>query len=276
MQAKSLAWLLAFGIGLAAVSAGMVVGIPGEDASASSLRVLILDNSLERPVYRPERQWGVFLNGVPFDRVHMPSLEAEVSLEPYTHMIISGSTASVVEPNEWIDAEAGLVREAAEMDLAILGSCFGHQMLVYALSGPEYVRHADAPEIGWIEIRMNEAEVVGDPVFAEIPAMWHAFAWHSDEVVNAPPPWTVLGSSASCDVHVIRYGDAHIWGIQSHPETPPHTAKTLLWLQRIFFEQDSQEIIEALRQTPEDDGMAAAIVERFLRVASRSCSVTAD
>ena len=266
MYGKGLTWLIAVAIGLVAVVAAAIVSIPGEQASGPSLRVLILDNSLERPIYRPERQWAVFLKGVPFDRVHMPSLEADVALESYTHMIITGSTASVVEPNEWIDAEAALVRDAVEMDLAILGSCFGHQMLVYALSGPEYVQHAEEPEIGWIEIRMVETEAAGDPVFAEIPDIWHAFVWHSDEVIDAPAPWTVLGSSSDCDVHVIRYGGANIWGLQSHPETPPHTAKMLLWLQRIFFEWDSEEIDDALCQTPEDDGMAAAIVERFLTV----------
>ncbi len=266
MRAANAGCLVAVGIGLAALVVAAVVNVPGEVVPPASLRVLILDNSLERPIYRPERQWAVVLGDVPTDRVHMPTLEADVSLELYTHVIITGSTASVVEPSEWIDAEANLVREAAEMELAILGSCFGHQLLVYALSGPEHVQHADAPEIGWIEILMDEVEAASDPVFAEIPAVWHAFAWHSDEVVDPPAPWHVLGSSTGCDVHVIRFGDENIWGLQSHPETPVHTARTLLQLQRIFFDWHSEEIASALRQPPQDDGMIVAIVERFLAV----------
>ncbi|MBN1859501.1 type 1 glutamine amidotransferase [Candidatus Bipolaricaulota bacterium] len=266
MCEKNSGWLIAVGIGLAALVVGALDQMPAREVPSSSIRVLILDNSLERPIYRPERQWSVSLDGAPYDRIHMPTLDADVSLEPYTHVIISGSTASIVEPTEWIDAEAALVRDAARMDLAILGSCFGHQLLVYALSGPEYVRHADAPEIGWIEIFMDEVEMAGDPVFAEIPAVWHAFAWHSDEVVDPPAPWHVLGSSTGCDVHVIRFGGENIWGLQSHPETPAHTAKALLWLQRIFFGWHSEEIEDALGQPPQDDGMITSIVAGFLAV----------
>lgn len=266
MHDRNLGWLIAVGICAAALLIGAAADLPAGDQPGPSLHVLILDNSLERPIYRPERQWGRFLGDVPYDRVHMPSSTETVALEEYTHVIISGSAASVVEPAEWVDAEAALVRDAVEMDLAVLGSCFGHQMLVYALSGPEYVRHAERSEIGWIEIRMDESEATADPVFADIPAAWHAFAWHRDEVVDPPAPWRVLGSSTGCAVHVIRFGEENVWGLQSHPETSAHIAKTLLWLQRIFLDWHSEEIKDALGQPPQDDGTIVGIVERFLAV----------
>jgi GMP synthase-like glutamine amidotransferase len=253
--------LVAIGIGLAigAVS-DLVSHIESGPPEPPSARVLIVDNSLNRPIYAPERQWKPYLGGVPFDVVHVPGGEEIPPVGDYTHMIVSGSIASLVDPPEWVAAEVDLVTRAADEGLAILGSCFGHQMLVYALSGSEYVRRAAAPEVGWIEVEMT-AE---DWLFADLPDRWHAFAWHSDEVADPPEPWRVLGRSSTCDVHVIRYGDAPIWGLQSHPETKPFTAKLLLFLDKLAFDWGSEEICAALLQKPQDDRIIGSLIQRFL------------
>jgi len=259
---ESRLWLLiAIGVGLAVgIAANLAPYIECRSPEPPVTRVLILDNSLNRPIYRPVNQWRRHLDGVPSDAVHMPSAKELPSLDDYTHVIITGSTASLVAPPAWADAEAELVREAAERSLAILGSCFGHQMLVYTLSGHEHVARAASPEVGWIAVEMS-AE---DALFADLPNPWHAFAWHYDEVVDPPPPWRVLGSSSVCGVHVIRYGDAPIWGLQSHPEATPCDAKTLLLLQRLFRDGNSVETCVAICQEPQDDKIIGVLVERFL------------
>jgi len=255
-------WLLiAIGVALAVgVATDLIPYLGNQPPEPPSARILILDNSLNRPVYRPVRQWKRYLDGVLVDSVHMPSAKHAPSLDGYTHVIITGSTASLVEPPEWVNAEVAVVQEAAERGLAILGSCFGHQMLVYALSGPEYVARAASAEVGWVAVEMSE----DDPLFEDLPNPWHAFAWHYDEVVEPPLPWTVLGSTSTCDVHVIRYGDAPIWGLQSHPESTPCDAKTMLLLQKVFREWDSEAISAALCQTPHDDKIIDVLVARFL------------
>ena len=260
-------WLLiAIGVGLAAGVATNVIPYlecrPSEEPPA---RVLILDNSLNRPLYQPVCQWKRHLEGVPVDAVHMPSGEQVSSLDDYSHVIITGSTASLVDPPAWANEEAKLVQQATDRGLAILGSCFGHQMLVFALSGPAHIRRAVLPEVGWVSVEMSE----DDPLFASLPNPWHAFAWHYDEVVQPPPPWKVLGSTSVCDVAVIRYGDAPIWGLQLHPETTPFGAKSLLLLHQVFRDWKSKEIRAALRQRPCDDKIIGAVVERFLAVGQR-------
>ena len=255
-------WLLiAIGVGLAVgVATNLSPYLECRPPEPPSTRVLILDNSLNRTIYRPVRQWKRHLDGVPVDSVHMPSEEQVASLDDYTHIIITGSTASLVEPPEWAEAEAELVREAERRGLAMLGSCFGHQMLVYALSGSEHVARAESAEVGWVAVEMNG----DDPLFADFPNPWHAFAWHYDEVVGPPDPWRVLGSTSICGIAVIRYGDAPIWGLQLHPESTPCDSKTLLLLQKVFRDWDSKEINAALCQTPQDDQIIGILVERFL------------
>jgi len=255
-------WLLiAIGFGLAVgIAADLIPHLGGQPPEPSPIRVLILDNSLNRPIYQPVRQWKGLLKGVPSDAVHMPSEVPVPSLDDYTHVIISGSTASLVEPPTWVDAEVALARGAAKRGLAILGSCFGHQILVYALSGPEHVARAASPEVGWVAVEMSGE----DPLFADLPNPWHAFAWHYDEVVDPPLPWRVLGSTSLCEVHVIRHGNDPIWGLQSHPETKPCAAKSLLLLQKVFRDWGSEEISAALCRSPHDDEIIGVIVERFL------------
>ena len=260
-------WLLiAIGLGLAVgIAADLIPYLKCEPPEPSSVRVLILDNSLNRPIYQPGRQWKSLLKGLPVDAVHMPSEGPVPSLDDYTHLIISGSTASLVDPPAWAEAEAVLVREAADRGLAILGSCFGHQMLVFALSGPEHVARAASSEVGWVAVEMSEE----DSLFAGLPSPWHAFAWHYDEVVDPPWPWRVLGSSTTCGVHVIRHGDDPIWGLQSHPETTPCEAKSLLLLQKLFRDWDSKEVSAALCQKPQDDKIIGVVMERFLAAGQR-------
>lgn len=258
---------------IAAIGLGVFVGLfasvsPNLVSSSEeppSVRVLILDNSLNRPIYSPARQWKSHLGDVPSDVIHVPKGDPLPELANYTHVIITGSSASLVDPPEWVEREAHLVREAESAGLTILGSCFGHQLLVYALSGSEHVQRAASPEIGWVAIHMEG----DDAMFEGLPNPWHAFSWHYDEVVALPEPWKVLGRSSSTGVHVIRYGDAPIWGLQAHPEISPRSAKFLLFLDLLFFNWGSEQVRAALRQTPQDDSTIGTVVERFLAERAR-------
>jgi len=253
--------LFAIGIGLIVCTfLNICSSIDIAPAGIPSTRVLLVDNSLSRPIYVPERQWGCYLGDVPYDVVHIPGGEEIPPVADYTHMILSGSTASLVDPPDWAAVEVDLVTQAADEGLAILGSCFGHQMLVYALSGSDHVQRAATSEVGWIEVEMTTE----DWLFADAPNPWHAFAWHYDEVVDPPEPWRVLGHSTACPVHAIRYGDAPIWGLQSHPESKPCAAKTLLLLDFLVFDWGSEEIWAALWQKPQDDRIVGSLIERFL------------
>jgi len=255
-------WLL-FAVGL-----GLVVGVATDliefleprPSEPSAARVLIVDNSLHRPIYQPVQQWLRYLEDFPVDAIHAPSGDTVEFVGDYTHVIITGSTASLVDPPAWADVEADLVRDAADLGLSILGSCFGHQMLVYALSGPEYVVRAASPEIGWVGVEIFEF----DPLFEGLPSPWHTFAWHSDEVVALPDPWMVLGRTSLCETAVIRFGEMPIWGLQVHPETRPIEAKALMLLQKLSQGGSSPELCAALLQHPEDDGVLDIVMERFL------------
>lgn len=225
-------------------------------------RVLILDNAVHRFLFKPPWHWKAALGAVPVDVVNVPSGRRIPPLDEYTHLILTGSEASVLEPKPWFDAEAKAIREATERGLPMLGSCFGHQMLVHALSGPERLRRSETPEVGWIEVDVFER----DELLADVPRPWHVFSFHLDEVVAPSPPWRVLARSDRCAVHAVRYGDRPIWGIQPHPEISERKAEFFARLYLLVYGGAGRETVSGLRRPEPRDRAIHGIVQRFLGV----------
>lgn len=224
-------------------------------------RILVLGNSIDRSVYRPIEEWSRYFGGVPFDAVHVPANEPIPPLDRYTHLLVTGSDASFARPETWFDAEADAVRDAVDRGLAVLGSCFGHQMLAWAISGPECVRRAPIPELGWVAIRTVES----DPLLADLPNPWHAFAAHLDEVVNPPEPWRVLAGNDACAVQAMRYGGRPVWGIQPHPETSPDEAKFQMEAGIKQYPEYAEAIRRAIDSPVQDDRTAPRLIAAFLK-----------
>jgi len=223
-------------------------------------RVLIIDCCIYPDIYRPVDHWRALLGGVPADAVHLPSGETAPDLAGYSHVVLAGSEASIVRPEPWYEVEAGLVRRAAALGKAMLGSCFGHQMLALALSGPRHVRASATPELGWAAVDV----VADDPLLEGLPNPFHAFVAHFDEVHDPPPPWRVLARNSGCEVQVMRYGDKPIWGVQAHPEIDPETGRALLAGLSAKEPETAGLVGRALEQTPRDDRVVAEMMRRFL------------
>jgi GMP synthase-like glutamine amidotransferase len=223
-------------------------------------RVLILDCCIYPDIYRPADHWRALLGDVPADAVHLPTGGAAPDLAAYTHVVLTGSEASIVRPEPWYAVEAELVRRAAAAGKALLGSCFGHQMLALALSGPRHVRASATPELGWAAIE----RLAPDALLDGLPDPFSAFVAHFDEVADPPPPWRVLARSAGCAVQVMRFGDAPIWGVQAHPEIDPETGRALLAGIAVKTPERAAIAAAALAQEPRDDRVVGEMVRRFL------------
>ncbi|MGB2983989.1 MAG: type 1 glutamine amidotransferase [Candidatus Bipolaricaulia bacterium] len=232
----------------------------GRYTSAMPPRVLIVDNAVHRFLFKPCWHWKAHLKGIDTRIVNVPSGAAIPPLDAFTHIILTGSEASIIEPKPWFEVEAMLIREAVDRGIPILGSCFGHQMLVYALSGPDYLQRSDPPEVGWAKIEMAES----DPLFDGLPNPWNSFVYHFDEVVDPPEPWRKLGRTRLCDTHVLRYGDRRVWGIQAHPEMSSWKARIFLRFTLLLGRKPVRHIFHALRNAPPRNDVADTVLQRFL------------
>lgn len=225
-----------------------------------SIRVLIIDNAVHRLLFKPAWHWKSHLKGIDTATVNLPSNKRVPNLSDFTHIILTGSEASILEVKPWYEQEARLIREAVERDIPILGSCFGHQMLVYALSGSDYVGPSNPPEVGWAAIEMTGS----DALFDGLPNPWLSFVYHFDEAVDPPEPWIKLGKTKYCDTHVLRYGQQQVWGIQAHPEISSRKARFFIRATLLMGQKPLKHILKALRAAPPRNDVASTILTHFL------------
>ncbi|MCX6573321.1 MAG: type 1 glutamine amidotransferase [Candidatus Aminicenantes bacterium] len=218
----------------------------------------IVDNSVIPEIYRPVEHWSRHLD-VPWQAF----TAREGSLpDPaaFSHIILTGSEASILEREPWVDAEAAMVREAVAAGPAVLGSCWGHQLIAFALAGDGHVRRAARPEIGWIPIRLERSSALLGPAGTSA----FTFSSHYDEVFDLPAGFGVLASSEGCAVQAFRVGDKPVWGLQCHPEIDVPTGQQFIrdLIGRGF--KGREALLEAQAQPPRDSGLIRGIVRAFL------------
>lgn len=225
----------------------------------SQAKIAIIDNSIEPSIYTPVKHWSTYLD------LEWDDFRAKKGILPdldcgYSHIIITGSEASIMEREDWVDKEVVLIQEAVERGISILGSCYGHQLLALALAGPESVRRSPHPEVGWIPIKIKESKgILGNDNTA------HMFSIHFDEVINLNSDFSIIASSEFCDIHAFQYKDKPIWGIQAHPEINIEAARFFLkrlieqgtWLKPLFE--------RVLNSPPKDSGHIFTILKGFLQ-----------
>jgi GMP synthase (glutamine-hydrolysing) len=225
-------------------------------------RILILDNSIDQSIYTPVLHWQRDTEEAVL-AVRPPLGQFPEDLRSFSHVIVAGSEDSILEDYDWILRQCALVRELALARVPILASCFGHQLVVRALSGKAFVRRSLTPEFGWVEV---EKTVAGqsDPLLAEVPDPFYVYSSHFDEVFDLPGDWATLATSSRCAHAVIRHAKLPIWGFQHHPEINPLEGQLLanaIW-DRL---PDRQQVIAAGR-CPEvrDSRITRTLLRSFL------------
>jgi GMP synthase (glutamine-hydrolysing) len=123
-------------------------------------------------------------------------------------LVLSGGPGSVSK------SEApSLNEDLLELDIPVLGICYGQQLLVSHFGGR--VEPATEREYGRATLRLVEPE---DPLFEGVPAESVVWMSHGDGVVGLPDGFRVLGTSGNSPFAAIRQGDRPVYGLQFHPE----------------------------------------------------------
>jgi len=124
----------------------------------------------------------------------------------YDVLVVTGSPWSVTDTDSigsWIGREIEMVRTAHDAGVAVLGLCFGGQVLSTALGGE--VRRVEPPEFGWHEVDTDLPDAIA-------PGPW--FEWHYDGF-TVPDGATEIARTA-VSPQAFRIGRSV--GTQFHPE----------------------------------------------------------
>ena len=138
------------------------------------------------------------------------------SLDGYAALIILGGpmNSDQIENYPNLLTEVGIIREAVERDMSVLGICLGAQLLAKALGGT--VSRNAVREIGWHDVELTDAGL-NDPVLSTFSPTQEVFQWHEDGI-TLPPDAELLATSPASPVQAFRYGE-HAYGFQFHLET---------------------------------------------------------
>ncbi|MCV7149881.1 type 1 glutamine amidotransferase [Mycolicibacterium pyrenivorans] len=113
----------------------------------------------------------------------------------------------------WVGTEMQLIRDAAERGTALLGVCFGGQLIAQAFGGT--VARSSHPEIGWHDVHSDRPDLVpGGPWF-----QWHFDRW------TLPPGATELARTANASQAFVL---GRAMALQFHPEVDADLLK--VWL----------------------------------------------
>jgi GMP synthase-like glutamine amidotransferase len=222
------------------------------------IRVAIVDNSIDPSNYGPVEHWGKFL-GVPVESFRAPEGRFPAFDGNFSHFILTGSEASIMDRKAWVEDEIVILREAVRRGYPMLGSCYGHQLIALALGGSGCVRRSPRPEIGWYPIDiLMKGEILGEEDSA------YAFCSHFDEAVGLGAGFQVLASTPACPVQAFKVAGRSVWGIQFHPEMDVPDARQYLRNIAGLGIPTSALFAEALKKEPRDSGLIRTIVRHFL------------
>jgi GMP synthase-like glutamine amidotransferase len=225
-------------------------------------RILFLDNSIENDLYRPLSYWEPVLL-FDFDSYRASAGELPDDLDAYSHIFISGSTASVMDNAGWIKAEQELIRTAVDQGKVIVGSCFGHQIIARALFGDGAVRKRPALDVGWPEIEI----LTDDALLGAAGSKIYGYVFHYDEVCQIDEKdATVIARSKACEILALKLNDRPVWGIQPHFEMG--IVEVLKFIERIKGDgiPDRPSLLNSVENYPRDSGWIIPLMKAYHQI----------
>jgi len=139
-------------------------------------------------------------------------------------LILSGGPASVYEPSA-----PKLDPRILELDMPILGLCYGHQLIAQMIGGK--VEPANLREYGTAYVKINNPVAILKGMNKK-EKVWMS---HGDAVFTIPSEYEILAHTENCPVSAFRHKSRPIYGLQWHPEVA-HTKNGMQMLHNFIFE----------------------------------------
>lgn len=201
----------------------------------------------------------------PLERVHVANVQAGDPLPDagsVAAVAITGSGAMVTEQAPWMVRSAHWLTEAVERGLPVLGICFGHHLLAWALGG-QAGYNPQGIEVGTTTVSLTDA-AAEEPLFRGLPQRFPAQVSHRQSVLALPSGAVQLGWSDREAHQGFRFGE-RAWGLQFHPEFDDRIAPYYVahFREQLAAEgRSADELLQQVRAAPE----SAEVLARFGRL----------
>ena len=129
------------------------------------------------------------------------------SLSPKGIIFTGGPNSVYSEKSPKVD------KEIFELDIPILGICYGCQLMAYLLGG-KVSDASNKSEYGKAEVKLNiESEIFKN--ISETEICWMS---HTDFISEVPKNFNIIGETSTCPTAAIECSDKKLYGVQFHPE----------------------------------------------------------
>lgn len=190
----------------------------------------------------------------------------DMPTSPHQHnaWIITGSKHGVYEDHTWITPLEKFIRQCYDAQIAMVGICFGHQLIAQALGAT-----VEKSDKGWGLGNMHY-DVVDNPSWLTMPndakTNISIDAVHQDQVMTMPnaqyQPRVFLRSSF-CDYAGLYYGDNRMMSMQCHPEFSHSFVRALIHA-REFPKKISEQALDSMATSPSDSPLVAHWIGDFI------------
>jgi GMP synthase (glutamine-hydrolysing) len=186
----------------------------------------------------------------------------------FAAVVVTGSPASLAEPEPWMDDACELVVRARDAGTPLLGVCFGHQLIGRAAGGRVVVNPAGW-EIGTCRVEIGD-HGRRDWLFDGLPDALDVNLTHRDAIDphTLPAEVRVLAGNDKTPIQAVAWGE-HVRGVQFHPEITGAVArKYVAYRRHLLHGQDPEALIARTVDSPH----GVKVLRNFRAMCSRSAA----
>lgn len=170
------------------------------------------------------------------------------SIDECDGYLITGSKLSVYDAEDWIRKLETYVQLLNEKKKALLGVCFGHQLIAKALGGK-----SEKASIGWTLGVQNYDFQDTFPWVQDQSQSVGLIHSHQDQVTKLPKQAELIASNTRVPIAMFKIGD-HVMSMQGHPEFTPEYAHAVATMRKeVLGEEVYQKASDSLKNQIADN-----------------------
>ena len=186
-------------------------------------KILIIDfgSQFTQLIARRVRELGVFSEIISHKKTNNLKIFKDVK-----GIVLSGGPLNVYQSHK-----IKFNKKIIELNIPILGICFGHQVISKIMGGK--VKQSKFREFGLAKVRKKNNSLLVKNFFNKnnVNNVWMS---HADQVSKLPKGFKIIASSKNSNLTIIENNKKKLYGVQFHPEVT-HTDKGKILLKNFLF-----------------------------------------